>query len=313
MEYNNCVGIDIGYGYTKIHSNGQNLMFPTSVAEFNLGDEAMFSGLVRVRVNGKDYIVGQQAEREGSLVRTRTTGFVASSPWLAVLSHSLNRIGFRDGNLVLGVPPKDFTNAYRRLILDSLRSSEILSDGVTNPHKFNGNVQIIPQGAGIYFKYARENPIDYHKNILIVDVGHFTVDFTYFSGGKYVESAAESEEMGMSKLLDNICDRFYQVNNRMRIGHREALLLLQQNEFTSMGKTYSLPQKAALVQSYGGHLGDMIDEHLRKLSLRPDIGIIGGGGGRLLRDVLQAEYAFRLIEDPELANAIGYWIFGMQL
>lgn len=310
MEIKSCVGIDIGYGFTKIYRDGDPYRFPTAVSEFNR--ETTFSDLRLVRVNGNGYIVGEQAEREGNNVRTRTTGFVASPAWIAVLSHALNKAGYTSGDIILGVPPKDFTKAYRQQIIDSMKGSRIFIGDMDNPYKFNGNVRIIPQGAGIFFRHIRDNQGDFKKNVVVIDVGHFTVDFTYFSEGKYVESAAESEEMGMSKLLDEICDRFYHVNNRTRIGHREALLLLKNDELKYLGNTYRLAEKAGLVESYGRRLADMIDEYFRKLSLKPDIGIIGGGGGMFLKGFLEADHSFALVDNPEFANAMGYWIFGMQ-
>ena len=87
------IGVDIGFGYTKSTGAGGGKRFPTAVSLMTA--EATFSQLAPVLVNGKKYLVGEEAEREGGSLETRTSEFVGSDAWLAILGHALDATGSR--------------------------------------------------------------------------------------------------------------------------------------------------------------------------------------------------------------------------
>jgi hypothetical protein len=99
-----CIGIDIGYGFTKTcRSEKDRQIFPTAVAMMT--KEGAFEEVIPVVVNGRRYLVGKDAEREGGWYDTRRSSFVASDAWLAVLGHCLSLNNFPNGDVVLGIPP----------------------------------------------------------------------------------------------------------------------------------------------------------------------------------------------------------------
>ena len=69
-----CIGIDIGYGFTKTCRSDNRHIFPTAVAM--MAKEATFSETSPVVVNGHRFLVGKEAEREGNTIDTRQSGFV---------------------------------------------------------------------------------------------------------------------------------------------------------------------------------------------------------------------------------------------
>ena len=196
-----CIGIDIGYGFTKTcRSEKDRQIFPTAVAM--MAKEGAFAEMSPVVVNGHRYLVGKEAEREGGTIDTRQSGFVASDAWLAVLGHCLRINDFSNGEIVLGVPPGMYAKEYSRKIVDAIRASDIRVNG--EPYRVSGNIRIIPQGAGIFFRHIKDYPEDFRKNVAVIDIGHHTVDMVFFAEGKYVESATESQEIGVSFVLDSI-------------------------------------------------------------------------------------------------------------
>jgi hypothetical protein len=297
-----CIGIDIGYGFVKTCRWDNKKMFPTAVAM--MAKEATFSKTSPVTVNGHRFLVGKEAEREGNTIDTRQSGFVASDAWLAVLGHCLRNNDFLKGDIVLGVPPGMYSKEYSRKIVDSIRASDIGVNG--EPYRVRGNVRIIPQGAGIFFRHLKDHQEDRRKNVAVIDVGHHTVDMVLFAEGKYVESATESQEIGVSFVLDSISKAFYR-EHRLSIRFREALDILRDRQIVHLGNVYKVDAQAE-VDAYMERVRSVIDRYLEKLPVHVDLGLIGGGGAAM-RD-LSGTHRLLLVSEPAFANAIGYWFYG---
>ena len=91
-------------------------MFPTAVALMT--KESTFTEMSPVVVNGRRYLVGKEAEREGSSFDTRQSSFVASDrlargPGSLPLAQRLLR-----GDVVLGIPPGMYSKDYSQKILE---------------------------------------------------------------------------------------------------------------------------------------------------------------------------------------------------
>lgn len=298
-----CIGVDIGYGYTKAQSAGGSTRFPTAVSLMTA--EPTFSQLAPVLVNGKRYLVGEEAEREGRSLETRTSEFVASEAWLAILGHALDAHKFQGGTVVLGIPPGVYSREYAQLIIDTIKASKI------GAYSFNGNIRMIPQGAGIFFRYIKHRPDDLKKTVAVIDIGHHTVDMTLFSQGKYVETATESKEIGVSEVLDNIIKRFYR-EHQDTIGYKEAIEILSKGSVTYLGRQRSLDAKDEVAR-YSEQINAVINRYLKKLSAKPDIGIIAGGGAEVIQRFIRSDYTLLMVTEPAMANAAGYWFYGMEV
>ena len=297
-----CIGIDIGYGFVKTCRSDNKKMFPTAVAM--MAREATFAKTSPVIVNGHRFLVGKEAEREGNTIDTRQSGFVASDAWLAVLGHCLRINEFLKGEIVLGVPPGMYSKKFSRKIVDSIRASDIRVNG--EPYRVRGNVRIIPQGAGIFFRHLKDHQEDRRKNVAVIDVGHHTVDMVLFAEGKYVESATESQEIGVSFVLDSIVKAFYR-EHRLSIGFRAALDILRDRQIIHLGTVYKVDVQEE-VDAYVERVRSVIDRYLEKLPVHVDLGLIGGGGA-VMRD-LSGRHRLLLVSEPAFANAIGYWFYG---
>ena len=136
-----CIGIDIGYGFTKTCGSDKTQMFPTAVAQMTR--ESTFTEMSPIVVNGQRYLVGEEAEREGNTFDACQSGFVASGPWLAVLAQCLKINNFVRGEIVMGVPPGLYSSKYCQGILEAIRASDMRINGKT--YRVSGNVRIIPR------------------------------------------------------------------------------------------------------------------------------------------------------------------------
>lgn len=297
-----CIGIDVGYGYTKTCRSGDKKMFPTAVAMMT--KETTFSETSPVVINGHRYLVAEEAEREGNTFNTRQSSFVASAPWLAVLAHCLWLNGFSGGKVVMGLPPGVYSKKYIEDILKAIRASDMRIKG--EPYRISGDVRIIPQGAGIFFSHVKDHPGDFRKRVAVIDIGHRTMDMVFFVGGKYVESATQTHNAGISTVLDNIKATFLR-EYRRRIDFKAALAILLDGQVTFLSETYKIDVQEEL-DAYTKQVCSIMDHYLEDLPLRPDFAIIGGGGA-IMRD-LAGRHNLLVVNDPIMANAIGYCHYG---
>jgi hypothetical protein len=299
-----CIGIDIGYGYTKTCRAGDRHIFPTAVTL--MATETTFSEATPIVVNGRRFLVGKEAEREGATVDTCQSGFVTSDAWLACLAECLRINGFPQGEIVLGVPPGMYSRSNTQKILEAVRKSEIGING--DPCRISNGIRIIPQGAGIFFRHIEDRPDDYRKNVAVIDIGHHTVDMVLFSAGKYVESARESREIGVWLVLDGIVKAFYREHG-LQIGLRNALDILRTGQMTHLGVTYTLDASEE-VNRYTWRFESVVNRYLEKLPIRPDVGVMGGGGAMVLDHLVELRHHLLMVSEPAMANAVGYWLYG---
>ncbi len=297
-----CIGIDIGYGFTKTCRSDDKRIFPTAVTMMT--KEGTFADMSPVVVNGQRYLVGKEAEREGNGFDTRTSDFVTSDAWLAVLGHCFRINNFIHGEVVLGVPPGIYSRDYSRKILDAIKASDIRING--EPYRVSGSVRIIPQGAGIFFQHIKDHPDDLRKKVAVIDIGHNTVDMVFFAEGKYVESATESQEIGVSRVLHNIMKAFYR-EHRLPIESEAACDILRGRQITYLGDAYAVDVQEE-IDAYTKLIRSVIGRYLEKLPRHPDLGIIGGGGA-VIKD-LTGKHRLLVVSEPAMANAVGYWFYG---
>jgi hypothetical protein len=199
-----------------------------------------------------------------------------------------------------------YSRAYGQKIRDAMKRSDIRID--EEPYRFNSNVKIITQGAGIFFRHVKDHPEDFKKNVTVIDIGHHTLDMTFFCNGKYVESATESQELGTSLILDSIMKAFYR-EHRFSIGSKGALDILREGHITHLGTRYPLDTRDEIAR-YTQRIDSVLDRYLEKLPVTPDIGILGGGGALVLKDMANFRHRLLLISEPAMANAVGYYHFG---
>lgn len=305
------IGLDIGYGFTKTYNSDGARIFPTTVTK--VVPLATFSDLKPVIVNNEKFLVGDNALREGKgLIDTRTTTFIRSNAWLAVLGYALSLNSHdpepdKNGAIVLGIPPGEYSKKASEEISKAIRESVISYDN--QRYTFTeSHIKVIPQGAGIFFSYIMDNHDDFRKNVAVIDIGHYTIDMLFFSGGKYIEGATRSSQIGISLILDDICRAFYR-KYRLSIQHKEAYRLVTQGSITILEEPYTIADTSDIVLPYASQIISIINGFFENLHNRPEIGIVGGGGVTSLRGFVKLKYKLHIVNDPIMANAMGYWYY----
>jgi len=305
------IGIDIGYGYTKTCSQSTRQVFPSAVTR--VVPKATFGEISPILVNEEQFLAAEQALREGSgLIDTRTTGFVKSNAWLAILGHALdiNSYGTENNSadvIVLGIPPGQYTKTAAREIVEVINRTSVCCNGRRYSLE-NSRPKIVPQGTGMYFYHLRHAPGDLTRNVAVVDIGHYTLDMLLFAEGKYIESVTRSVPLGISRLLDEVARAFYSAHH-LSISHGEAQKLLRHGSITFLQSSYTLQDLAGMVSVYAAQISSIIDSFFENLPVKPDIGLAGGGGVMILKDHVKLRYKLHILNEPVLANAVGYWYF----
>ena len=133
------------------------------------------------------------------------------------------------------------------------------------------------------------------------------MDMVFFSGGTYVESAYRTRETGVSIVLDSIMNAFYR-EHRHPIGFRAAIAILQGAQVAYLGDVCEMDVQEE-IDAYTKRIRSVMDHYLEKLPAHPDIGIIGGGGAVIQN--LASGHNLIVVDNPVMANAIGYCHYGI--
>ncbi len=302
-----CIGIDIGYGFTKTHCFGKSHVFPTMVHLTSAGKK--FTEMKPITANRNMYLVGKDAEREGNQIDTRTPDFVTSDPWMAVLGYALRLnevIGF--ANIVLGVPPGMYSDEYADQISKAIRASSISPNGAARSYTF-GSIHVIPQGVGIFLRYLQDHPGDAEKTVVVIDIGYRTIDMVLFSEGQFATETIKSNRDGVSYLFDGISAAFDKKYHQT-LFYKETLQFLQEGSIRRLNKEYRLDEPEE-VKGYVRKVVSSINSFIDGLPVAADLAIVGGGGIHVLKDRFEGlQHDLIIAPDPDMANAMGYWLYG---
>lgn len=308
---NSVIGIDIGYGYTKsfIMNDGipRKLILPTAVSlyapDFSFGPR-----IPTIRVNTQKFAVGEELLINGFPCENPVRGdFTGSPSYMAILGYVLSRNGFLGDVLVTGLPPTFYNEEMVEKLTEEFRRQWIVDEQgrvIIIPE----TIKIIPQGAGIFFNYVTNYPNIFQKNTLVLDIGYYTFDLVFFSGGKYVEEVAASFPMGVRVVYDKIKKLFSRVHGTFPKDDDTMEEIIRFGKYTDFGEEYSLDVRE-IIESYKAMVNTTVKSHLGKVTKKVDYVLAGGGGINLFRETMKSVIS---VNDPQFANAMGFYEYGKQ-
>jgi hypothetical protein len=305
------IGIDVGYGYTKSFTlaNGiqRKLIFPTAVSPY-APNVSFGVKIPAIRVDGKRFAVGEELVINGlPYENTVREGFVGSPSYMAVLGHVLSHTGFYGKAMVTGLPPTFFRKEKAEELSEQIRKQWFV-DELGKPIPIPETIKIIPQGSGIFFSYVVNYPGIFEKNVLVVDIGYYTLDVVFFSGGKYIEGAAASFPMGAKRVYDEIRKIFSKVYGTFSKDDDIIDEIIRFGKYTDFGQEYSLDVRD-IIESYKVMVNSTIKSHLGKVTKKVDYVLAGGGGISLFMETMKSVIP---VNDPQFANAMGFYEYGKQ-
>jgi len=220
MSVGTFVGLDIGYGQVKLSwSEGlgrqvQSTVFPSGAAPLSQVDtvgfgsdgEALYGGDgIEVMVGDVPYValVDPMGLRHG--MPTLHKSYTDTPEYTALFHGALASLGTdRIRHLVTGLPVAHFKNKDSAL---AVKARLIGSHKVTRHKTVHiDKVSILPQGYGAWAWAVDHLPHgDTAQDVLlVVDFGHFSVDWICFVANKFRSDSSNSSIRGGSLILDAV-------------------------------------------------------------------------------------------------------------
>lgn len=303
-----CLGVDIGYGDTKVFDGMRILSFPTTVPM--AVDDGGFSARTCVCVDNEKFYIGDGVMGELPWFDTRTSDFVGSSHWMAVLGKAIKDSGFNTfkNTLVLGVPTQ-YSKENSEKLVSALKQKYIPVGNGSRIDLSNVHISIVPQGFGIFLKYISDTKINDKKSrIAVADIGYHTIDLISMDKGAYINNYAQSYPLGVSVLLDAIAKEFCN-KYRYFINRKRAMDFIVNRRVEWLGQIYERDNIESIIRKYVSAVATVINNYMEGQEL--DIGLTGGGGVYILRNLLKLKKKLTIVDEPESANAVGYWHYGI--
>lgn len=309
-----AIGIDIGYGFTKTFtmSNGvpKTKIFSTIVSS-RIPRFSFAPAIPTITVNGNQFSIGEDLVINGiPHENTARRDFVGSLSYMAVLGYALLAADFHGKTMVLGLPPSFYQKEKAREFSEKIREQRFVSES-GKPIVLPQNIKIIPQGAGIFLSCAAKYPWLLKKKVLVIDMGYYTMDIVIFSSGKYIDEVASSYPMGVKRLYDDIKKEFSKLYGTFAIDNNGVENLINFGKYVSLGEEYKLDANRILA-SYKDMIYTTIKGHIEKAGEGIDYAFAGGGGIKYLQREYKGIKGLNPAENPQFANAIGFYLYGKQ-
>lgn len=306
-----AIGIDIGYGFTKTFTikNGipEMKVFSTIVSSY-IPDFSFGTKIPTIMVNGSKFSIGEDLVLNGiPYENTTRQDFVGSPSYMAILGYTLYHTDFHGKIMVLGLPPSFYHKERTKELTEKIRKQWFVDES-GKPIIVPEIIKFVPQGAGIFFNCVALYPGIFKKNVVVIDIGYYTLDMIFFSLGKYVEGTALSTPLGIKRLYDDIRKEFAKVYGIFAKDDESIEELIGLGKYTHLGEEYKL-DVSNIIRSYRNMVFTTIKGHIEKVIKKIDYAFMGGGGVRHLQGIING---INIIENPQFANAAGFYLYGKQ-
>lgn len=318
----NVIGLDIGHSAVKVAALGPDrkpvrFLFPSAACPaFAISDDAerARSMLETVLVGDRRFFFGDTARTQGG--RSVATGL--SESWIETPEHAalllgawrkLKLSGVSQANtmLMLGLP----THLYSR-------QREVLKETVSQNLEV-AEVKVLPQAMGPYQAMMLSGsgaPLHgrdmANESWGVVEVGHFTTDFTLVAKGRWVEKASgacSGARVAAEHLVRLLAD------DDLSVDLPEAEEALITGVVRNFGERLDVSfARDRAVEIVVAEIIDtahrLLDPFVRKL----DGVILAGGGAPLVYGALKAKWPHTVVsDDPRFAVAEGMRRYGVAL
>jgi plasmid segregation protein ParM len=318
------VGIDVGYGYTKAVSRSSNVTLPSSIGPavaIKYHNDLLHNGRgLEIRRDGSAWFVGELARLQSPYVvspkaRDRDPRILVT---LSLAALEELGIGNDDIDLVTGLPVSWYPD--RETLIEALQCSH---DYEVNNKKRTAhvrNVLVVPQPFGSFFQMLLTGEGRLPKETLpltkqrvgIIDIGTLTTDFVLADGLRYVEPKSSSVQVAMHRVHELVQRGVAEMCGR-ELSPEDAELVVRERKVTVRDEILdvgSLVNSAAeavameIVAEAQTLWGDGLDIHTV---------LVTGGGGEVFLEAVKGTYPHaRLMSQPQIANADGFYRYGLR-
>ena len=286
------IGVDHGFGYIKtVHSS-----FVAGVTPFGVEPPLKHSVL---KYDGKYYVLG--GERQG-VQRSKVDNEDYYLMTLGAIAEELKYRKVTEANVILGagLPLTRFGIEKAEFKQYLAQNSEVTFEyeGIHYKVKIS-DVRLFPQGYSSIIK-DMDKLLDGEDEVLLVDIGSWTIDILPIVNGIPNMAACKSEPNGIIKVLNNINE---EVNRELGAGVSEMKI-----QTIMQGKSCKIPiQYREIIENgirrYAKKLMDRLKEEY-EIATTPLIFV--GGGSCVIKNFYEYNDEMTTIITDFAANAKGY-------
>lgn len=327
------IGIDIGFGFTKVATRDEALIFKSLLGEptdmqfrGNIGDGSFIKNL-HVTIDGKSYFIGDFAEQQSNVRRFTLDNEKLISEFVKVLA--LTAVGIYSErhtpiNVVSGLPV-GYLGQNRRRFLQILIGHHNITyhnpDGSETRKGINiDKAQMLPQPVGSLFNLlmngeGKATNMEFAKQkVGMIDIGFRTTDFAVLNQLKFVDRGSSTIEIGISTSFSEIADKLREMCG-VSVELYRMYKAVETGSIKIRGQEYNISNlKDQAYSLLAGKIAGVINE-LWADEWDIDMIILTGGGSTELTKYLKPLIAGDVIPiensiDARLNNVQGYLKFG---
>ncbi len=331
------IGIDIGFGFTKVTNGRQATIFKSVLGEATdiQFQEQVLPGIanddhLQVEIEGKSWFVGELAERQSNVrffTLDQAQFLTQFAKTLALAATARMAAGFVPISLVTGLPIgyyRKHKDELARLLQGEHAVTLIDAAGKAQEKILNINrVRVIPQPFGSMFNLtlndlgeAADKRMARDK-IGIIDIGFRTSDYTIADKMRYSERGSRTTDAGIARAFTAIANK---LREKSGVGIEIYRLYdaVEKGSIKIRGREYELK---LITDEVFGQLATSIAGEVDRLWADDwdiDAMVITGGGGAVLARHLTPLLNGNVLpmdpkQDARLYNVLGYWKFGRHL
>lgn len=301
-----AIGIDIGYGRTKVNTGSEAFSFPSIVGNYQESVSIGFDrgNLEVVEIEGETFLVGESAKRHSSRHFTsRSRDWISTIHYRALLKHSLVKAGATRPAVITTGLPVEFRS-------DKDRLAAIVTD-VAAKAGITASVYVLPQPVGAFFSLL----FDQNGAVLdgrlassrvgILDVGFYTTDLMTIDGMSVVEKQIASFPNGVSTALEAIRQDLAEVHN-LQLDIRRTEEAVRRGKVAIFGEEQDI---SPIIARRLRELETEIEGQAKTVwgnAADLDRVILAGGGAAMLAPYLNLYRHATVLRNPADANAAGF-------
>lgn len=326
------LGMDIGYSNLKLvwgdhdaPKKQKTATLPAGAASLDRVNKTLVGDIppdvVQVLVDGELWAGAISPTRLSNTVRQLHKNYIQSPAYKALFHAALVHVGQGEIDLlVTGLPVYQYFDEQKRHSL----SKQLAGQHEVAPGQFVtvNKVMVMPQPAGGFFNYLANSQADQgiiNGVVAIVDPGFFSFDWTIFEEGNLLESHSGSALSAVSVIIEEMQNSIIEAHpgSKVSMNHLERCLREGTMEmYLGANKIDLLPMLETVKKAVAREAFEELELAIRRSDTDISALHFVGGGAKFYLDAAGEHFPDALLsvdKDPVLANARGYWGYGVQV
>jgi plasmid segregation protein ParM len=300
------IGLDVGYGFTKIVREDLNrVLFPSAVAPVppSIVDIVLTGGDEEIEVEGSRFLVGQKAIEAPFRFRDQYDSWWTSPAYKALVRYARQWIP-SGGHILTGLPLHVYSAQEAR---DQVR--DVIKRGLQA-----AEVTVLPQGVGAYCSQLES--ITTRERVAIVDIGMRTTELVGMAGMQFLGNLSGGLILGVTDLFAIVAEELTKELGRQVDPYEVDQAARGEAEIRAQGRVHPSANIIDRLQPLAQRRAEQVQQEMTRLwgakAAAFDRVVYCGGGATLLYPHMDRyREGALLLPDAQYANAIGFLKIGL--